>query len=91
VLLLCRSTFPGAGRYAAHWTGDNAATWASLHFSIAGMINSNFWGISMVGADICGFFDIDEGQIADGAERPRSSDANYQELCTRCVGAMWHL
>jgi hypothetical protein len=84
---LCRSTFPGAGRYAAHWTGDNAATWSSLHFSIAGMINSNFWGISMAGADICGFFDIDEGEIADGMRRAQSSEGSYSELCNRCGAA----
>jgi hypothetical protein len=82
-LLTHRSTFPGAGRYAAHWTGDNAATWSSLHFSIAGIINTNFWGISMAGADICGFFDIQEGQVADGLSKTQAPEEQYRELCTR--------
>ncbi|KAL1929570.1 hypothetical protein VTP01DRAFT_1708 [Rhizomucor pusillus] len=55
VFLLTRSSFPGSGQYAGHWTGDNQSTWAKLKNSLSEIFNFQMFGISYSGADVCGF------------------------------------
>ena len=57
-LVLPRSTFVGSGQWAAHWLGDNAARWYLLKESLIGIVEFNWFGIPLVGADICGFDEI---------------------------------
>lgn len=54
-LVISRSSFSGSGKHTGHWTGDNQSTWASMASSIPGILAMQFFGITMVGSDICGF------------------------------------
>ncbi|CAF4135854.1 unnamed protein product [Rotaria magnacalcarata] len=53
--VLTRSSYAGSGQFTAHWTGDNRATFDDMYFSIPAILSFNMFGITHVGADICGF------------------------------------
>jgi len=50
--ILSRSTFAGAGKWTAHWLGDNWSSWSYMQFSISGIMDFNIFGIPLVGADV---------------------------------------
>ncbi len=49
VSCLCRSSFPGSGAVAMKWTGDNAATWHDLRWTISSVLLTGLVGIPDVG------------------------------------------
>jgi hypothetical protein len=49
--VLSRSSFTGVGSYAAHWSGDNSATWTDLKRSLIQIMSYGLQGIPMGGAD----------------------------------------
>ncbi|KAK4097931.1 glycoside hydrolase family 31 protein [Parathielavia hyrcaniae] len=53
--IIGRSTFAGSGRWAGHWGGDNEARWAHMYLSIPQALSFSLFGVSMFGADACGF------------------------------------
>jgi len=53
--VLTRSSYLGGQRYAATWTGDNAATWKHLHWSVPMVLNLGLSGQPNSGPDIGGF------------------------------------
>ncbi len=55
--VLTRATYAGGQRYAAVWTGDNAATWLHLKDGIGTLLGMGISGFPFVGSDIGGFVD----------------------------------
>ncbi len=61
--LLTRATYAGGQRYAASWTGDNAATWEHLRMNISMVLNLGLAGFPFSGADIGGFAGEPDGEL----------------------------
>eukprot|EP00002_Diphylleia_rotans_P004135 TRINITY_DN1298_c0_g1_i1.p1 TRINITY_DN1298_c0_g1~~TRINITY_DN1298_c0_g1_i1.p1 ORF type:complete len:931 (-),score=192.17 TRINITY_DN1298_c0_g1_i1:187-2979(-) len=61
--IITRANFPGTGRYAGHWLGDNESKYVDMKDSITGIINYNMFGIPFVGADVCGFIGNSDAEL----------------------------
>ncbi|CAG2179166.1 unnamed protein product, partial [Oppiella nova] len=94
--VVSRSSYPTAGRYANHWLGDNSATWPMMHHSIVGMLEFNMFGISFVGADICGFMGATTPELCRrwsqlGAFYPFSRNHNEKTVSQDQDPGVWAL
>lgn len=56
-LVITRSAYAGAQRYASGWTGDNIASWEHLWIATMQCQRLSVSGFSFVGTDIGGFID----------------------------------
>lgn len=61
--ILTRSFFAGSQRYAAVWTGDNAARWDHLEAATPMLLQLSMTGIHFCGADVGGFFGNPEPEL----------------------------
>jgi alpha-glucosidase len=61
--VLTRAGYAGIQRYAAVWTGDNAATWEDLALSLPMLTNLSVSGVPLVGADVGGFVGSPDGEL----------------------------
>ncbi|XP_054716121.1 lysosomal alpha-glucosidase-like [Uloborus diversus] len=53
--IISRATFSGQGQWSGHWSGDITSNWEDMRYTIPSMLMFNFYGMSMIGSDICGF------------------------------------
>lgn len=53
--VLTRAAFAGTQRYAATWTGDNAATWVHYRLSVSSLLSLGLSGYPLAGVDEGGF------------------------------------
>jgi alpha-glucosidase len=53
--VLTRAGFAGTQRYAAAWTGDNAATWSHYRLTVPTLLSLGISGMPFVGVDVGGF------------------------------------
>jgi len=53
--VLTRAAFAGTQRYAATWTGDNAATWVHYRLTVTDLLSLGLSGYPLVGVDEGGF------------------------------------
>ena len=54
-MIISRSSFAGMGKYGSKWLGDNHAEIVDVQEGVLGIMKMNMFGITLIGADICGF------------------------------------
>lgn len=61
--ILTRAHFAGSQRFAAIWTGDNAADWQHLQHTIKMCLSEAVAGFSFCGSDVGGFFGNPDAEL----------------------------
>ncbi len=61
--VLTRSFYASSQRWAAAWTGDNAACWGHLRATLPMLLSLSLAGMPFVGADVGGFFGNPSGEL----------------------------
>ncbi|EAX93543.1 Glycosyl hydrolases family 31 protein [Trichomonas vaginalis G3] len=61
--ILTRSFFAGSQKYAAMWTGDNAAEWDHLRNSIPQILSLSICQFPFSGSDVGGFFNSPDKEL----------------------------
>jgi alpha-glucosidase (family GH31 glycosyl hydrolase) len=54
-MIIQRSAYAGLGKFASRWLGDNWSLNDYMGYSVTGVMMHNLLGITLAGADICGF------------------------------------
>ena len=62
-LIVERSSFAGMGKFGSRWLGDNFASVSQMGYSVTGTMLMNMFGITLAGADICGFVSISFAEL----------------------------
>nr|XP_022907549.1 lysosomal alpha-glucosidase-like [Onthophagus taurus] len=53
--VISRASFPGLGKFAGRWSGDDYSLWHDMKYSVPQMLSYSLFGIPLMGSDICGF------------------------------------
>jgi alpha-glucosidase len=62
-LLISRSMWAGAQRFAMHWLGDNYSDWDSLRNTVPLVLNMGLSGVAFTGPDTGGFVGTPSGEL----------------------------
>jgi alpha-glucosidase len=62
-LVISRSMWAGAQRYATHWLGDNSSDWESLRNTIPQVLNLGLSGVAFTGPDTGGYIGTPDAEL----------------------------